>query len=493
MSGPGRIGYASWSRLRDTVQSTFWLVPAACVVISIALAIGLTALDHSLAGRGGGSFLFPGPPEAARAFLSAITGAMISFTGLVFSITIVVLQLTSGQFSPRVLRIFLRDRTVRYALGIFIATFVFAMVVQRAVLGTSAHEGFVPRIAVSVAFGFVLASVGLFIGYLARISNMIRVSTILAEIGAEARSTLDRRYPAETDSEPANGQTAAPETGRERAIPQATAEETEPALPETVAEETEPEPAPGPAWTVAAPRAGVVVSVNESALVRLAAEASLELKLTLRVGDFLPANATLFAVSPAPGSQRPDPDRRRELQAEILAHLAQDHERTTEQDLAFSFRQLVDIIERALSPAVNDPTTACQGLDVLHDLLRQLGSRHLPTGRWLDDDGVLRLTVPQYSYADFLDLAVGEVWHYGSDAAQVPARLVSLLADLNHSALPVHLDVVRRWARTIGAETTQGATPLAPNSALPGNPLPASALPGSPLPAQTGGEGKPRI
>lgn len=442
MSSPGRTGFASWERLRDTVQSTFWLVPAACVVVSIAVAIGLIAVDQALGGQVGGSFLFPGPPEAARAFLASITGAMISFTGLVFSITIVVLQLTSGQFSPRVLQIFLRDRTVRYALGVFMATFVFAMVVQRAVLGTSSQGAFVPRLAVTVSFGFVLASVGLFIGYLARISNMIRVATIVAEIASEARSTLGRRYPAGTEEPgaPATGSRLSPESS------------------------PGPEPASGQVsglpWTVAAARAGVVVSVNEAALVGLAAEAGCTLALTVRVGDFLPAGAPLCAVRKMPArSEAPDPGKSGQLDEGILAHIAQDHERTTEQDLAFSFRQLVDIVERALSPAVNDPTTACQCLDVLHDLLRQLGIRNLPPGRWADDGGTIRLTIPQYSYANFLDLAVGEVWHYGSGAAQVPERLAILLADLENSALDVHLSVIRKWRRRIGRETADVSPP----------------------------------
>jgi len=120
-----------------------------------------------------------------------------------------------------------------------------------------------------------------------------------------------------------------------------------------------------------------------------------------------------------------------------------------EQDLAFGFRQLVDIAERALSPAVNDPTTACQALDVLHDLLRRLAVRHLPSGRLHGADGSLRLIVPQYGFADFVDLAVQEIWHYGSDAAQVPSRLRAMLADLSTAGRPEYLPVLRQWAERI--------------------------------------------
>ena len=126
----------STERLRDVLRSTFWLIPALCVAAAIGLGVGLVAVDQE-SGSPPVEFLFPGRPVAARGLLSSITQAMIAFTGLVFSITVVVLQLTSSQFSPRVLRTFLRDRTIQWSLGIFVATFVYAMVVARSVLGTT--------------------------------------------------------------------------------------------------------------------------------------------------------------------------------------------------------------------------------------------------------------------------------------------------------------------------------------------------------------------
>lgn len=122
---------------------------------------------------------------------------MITFTGLVFSITIVVLQLTSGQFSPRVLPRFLRDRTIRFSLGVFVATCVYAMVVLRGVRGTSTHDGVVPHVAVTGSFLLVLLSVGMFIRYVAHVANMIRAATIVDSIGREARACLARLPPAD--------------------------------------------------------------------------------------------------------------------------------------------------------------------------------------------------------------------------------------------------------------------------------------------------------
>ncbi len=406
----------SFERLRDELRSSFWLVPAACVSVAIAAAAGLIVLDHFLGSISTG-VLFPGPPEGARSFLSSITQAMIAFTGLVFSITIVVLQLTSGQFSPRVLRAFLRDRGIQVTLGTFVSTFVYAMVVQRAVTGSAGHHPFVPKIAVTGAFVLVLASVGLFIFYIHHVSNMIRVATIVTNLGIECRKLLEARYPADQ-----------PPPGRP--------------------------PDVGPALcTKSAPGPGVLVSVNERKLAGLAQEADCLVVLAARIGDFVPEGAPLLRIHAQPdggATGRPRISRTR-----LLDEVAQDTERTMEQDLAFGFRQLVDIAERALSPSTNDPTTACQALDMLHDLLRRLSGRHLPSGHLRGADGSLRLVVPQYSFADFVDLAVREIWRYGSDAAQVPARMTAMLTDLSTVALPEYLPVLQQWAATISIPSTR--------------------------------------
>ena len=388
----------SLERFLDRARSTFWLVPAVCGVGAVGLAIGLGRVDR-LVGDTETAFLFPGPPEGARSFLGAIIGAMISFTGLVFSITVVVLVLTSGQFSPRVLRNFLQDRTIQWSLGIFVATFLYAMTVIREVLGTNNAGAFVPRVSVTVAFLLVLVSAAMFIAYIGHITHMIRVSSIITTIGADTRKVLEARYP------------------------------------------TVPPPAPpapdltGTGVSAGAPRPGVVVSVDEAALVGRASREDCTVVVVPRVGDFVPAGAPLLTIH---GDGDVDP-------LAYVALVTLEDERSLEQDVAFGFRQLVDIAEKALSPSVNDPTTACQALDAMHDLLRRLVTRPLPTGRTADDGGVVRLLVPGYDVADFLRVAISEVWQYGSDSTQVPERLKVLLEDLAEAALPEHREPVWRW------------------------------------------------
>ncbi len=394
----------AFTRLRDRIRSSFWLVPTVCVVVSIVLAVGLVKVDQ-LIGDVQSAVLFPGPPAGATSFLSSIITSMISVTGLVFSITVVVLVLTSGQFSPRVLRGFLRDRTIQWSLGVFIATFVYAMTVIRDVQGsTDTFSAFVPRIAVTFAFLLVLASVALFIAYINHIANMIRVSSIITRVGDEARALLERRCPADPPRPPPT-----------------------------------PQPAAAPAVVVVpSPTLGVIVSVNEADIVERARRDAAVVELVPRVGDFVPAGGPLLRVHGGDDGGRGYADL-----------IALDSDRTMEQDLAFGFRQLVDIAEKALSPGINDPTTACQAIDILHDLLRRLATRELPTGRHPDRDGTVRLIVPQYDFADFLRVAVAEIWHYGADGMQIGPRLETMLRDLQSAALPRHRVAVEHWLAVV--------------------------------------------
>ena len=383
-----------WRAFLDSVRSGFWAIPALCVAGAILLALALVELDQARSNAL--RYTFGAGPDGAREVLSAITTAMITFTGLVFSITIVVLQLTSSQFSPRVLRNYLRDRRAQTSLGVFVATFVYAVMVLRTVDGGD-EEAFVPAIATTVGMGLLLLSVGVFVFYIHHVATSIQVSSIIAAIGAETRDAVDRRFPA--------GTATAPDAGRR--------------LP----------PAAVATLVVPAPTAGVVVHVDADRLVQLACNADVVLRTSVSLGDYLPEGAPLLQV--LGDAQRLDVPK-------VAAAVHQGRNRSFSQDVAFGFRQLVDIAERALSPGINDPTTAVQALDELHDLLRRLATRPLRSGVHVDDRGAVRLVQPAERLADFLALALDEVEHYGSDSLQVQHRVDRLLADVAAAALPEH-------------------------------------------------------
>jgi uncharacterized membrane protein len=391
---------ARWESLRESLRSGFWAVPSACVAVAVLASLGLVALDRRLQAEL--AFTFGAGPDGAREVLSAITTAMITFTGLVFSITVVVLQLTSSQFSPRVLRTFLRDRQTQYALGVFTATFVYSVMVLRTV-NSGDDDEFVPAAATTFALVLLLVSVGLFVSYIHHIATAVQASSIITAIGAETRDALDRRFPPGR-AEPVDAVGTLP-------------------------------PDDLPALEVPAPTSGVLTTIDESRLVDLACAAGVVLRTQARVGDFLPEGAPMLDVLGDPADLDVDA---------VVAAFAQAQDRTLQQDVAFGFRQLVDVAERALSPSMNDPTTAVQVLDQLHDLLRRLVTRPLRTGLHADDDGAVRLVVPPDGIRDYLALALDGIEQHGEDARPVQERLDALLVDVAAAALPQHRDAVER-------------------------------------------------
>ncbi len=372
-----------FERLRERVVDAFWLLPALCVGAAIVLALGLVRLDEGLQ-RDGGGIAFTGGPSSARDLLSAIASSTLTLTGLVFSVTLVVLQLTSSQFSPRVLRGFLHDRRNQLTLGVFTATFVYALVVLRAVRGEEGLTGrFVPGIAVSVAFALALLSVAVLVAHIHHITQSIRVVDIIGRITEETEAAIQREYPHDLEPLPLPAEPA----GVHRMLP--------------------------------ASAVGVVTVVERDRLVRLAERSGTQLRLVPRVGDFVPRGAPLLA---AWGGELDDDEARRAVLLE--------RERSVRQDVAFGFRQLVDIAERALSPGVNDPTTAVQCLDQAHHLLRQLAGRPYPSGVHVDGRGEVRLIIPSPTWADHVALALDEVRHWGAASLQVHRRIRALVLDL---------------------------------------------------------------
>ena len=383
---------ARFRALTESLRTGFWAVPTLCVLVAVVLALAFVQLDREL-DEGFGRVTFGAGADGAREVLGAITTSMITFTGLVFSITIVVLSLTSSQFSPRVLRTFLRDRQTQLSLGVFIGTFVYAVLVLRTVSGVD-EEIFVPAVSTTVGVLLLLVCVGVFVAYIHHITSMIQISSILASIAGEARHVLEAEMP--TDLPP---------------------------TPVVVRPQ-------GPVAVLPAPRSGVLVDLSISTLVRLAREADVALVSQLHFGGFVPEGAPLLEV------HRGDPSQLDAAAAVKAFRLGQ--ERTMQRDVAFGFRQLADIAAKALSPGVNDPTSAVQALDGLHDLLRRMATRTLPTGAYADGEGQIRLYLPQPRFEDYLALALDEPEQYGAESAQVQQRITALLDDVRAAALPEH-------------------------------------------------------
>lgn len=402
-----------WGRL----WQPFWALPVAIVLGSIALGVALPEVDRGASRSLPG--LFNGGPSGARDLLGSIAGAMISVTGLVFSITIVVLQLASSQFTPRILQGFLANRTTQTTLGVFSASFVYALTVLRAVRGDGADvDVFVPQLAVTVAYLLVLAAVGVFFAFINHITSSIQISNVISRIGDDARQRIERTYNASSDpDEPSPTWTADHGTKK-----------TPLRLPE---------------------RHGVIIRVDFRQLCRTAQDLQVVVSLQEPIGAFVAAGQPVGVVWTT-----------RDLTEEDLKRIGKavglGPQRTTEQDLAFSIRQLVDIAERALSPGINDPTTATQIIDELHGLLRDLAVRPAISPVVADGQGRVRILHQPPTFAGLLNLATEEITHYGKDSLQVPRALSRMLDDLDRVARPGYRDAIEQVRQLVSAACQAG-------------------------------------
>lgn len=385
--------------LGHRLRASLWLVPTTCVACAMALALFLPWLDQRTNGEGWD--LYPGQAESARELLSTIASSMLTLAGLVFSITILVLQLASSQFSPRVLRTFMADRNTQVAMGLFLGSFVYAMVLLPQVRSGEAHEEYVPSLAVFVAVALVLVCVMMFVRYIHHMAHSIRAVHVLRSVADEAHAALALMYPDAGVDEPA----------AEVRLPSHTANQT----------------------VENAGAAGVVTGLDEDALMRLACEHDVVIALTPRMGEFVPRGAPLFSVW---GNSKIAKQR-------LCECVVLESERTPNQDAAFGLRQLVDVAERALSPGINDPSTAVQALDCVHDLLRALVVRKIPAPARFDEAKRLRLFLPCPDWSDYVHLGLDEVRQYGGASIQVMRRLRTLIKDLVSLAPPSRQPVLK--------------------------------------------------
>ncbi len=377
------------THLFDYLRTGLWFVPGLFVVGAVVLAVITVALDHRHEGLPDW-LAFGGGPTSAQQILATIATSMMTFTGLVFTISVVVLQLASSQFSPRVLRTFLRDRGSQVPLGIFTATFVYALIVLVQIRIGSIGPVFVPALSVTVALLLVLASLVAFVYFVNHVAQSIRVSHIIESVAAETRTVIDAVHVDGNHAPAPYGQPVDLDLGERRQVISLDR------------------------------RGGALAGLDIAGLIDVARRHHCVLWLVRDMGDFVAEDGPLFEVYGDSGV----PVR------EVLRQVDIARERSMRQDPAYGFRQLVDIGEKALSPALNDPTTAVQVLDRLLDLLGRIARCGTPTGVYEDDDGQVRLVRPVMSWSGYVALAFEEIREYGGSSIQVQRRLRAAIDEL---------------------------------------------------------------
>ncbi|GAA0394122.1 DUF2254 domain-containing protein [Streptomyces luteireticuli] len=387
--------------LGEYLRGALWALPAAAAALALVAGSLLSRVrippDSVLR-----PLAFAGTADDARQALIAIASTVVTVIALVLGLTIVTLQLASTQFSPRLLRNFLRDRPNQVVLATFIATFAYSAAGLYTVRATGTAD--FPRLAVTGAIALLFLSLGMLVFFVHHIVHSIKIDTIMNSVAAAAARTV-RAYTAK-----------GPGTDR-----------------------TGPAPPPE-AVVLTAPRSGYVQAVHPEVLLRAAAAQDAVVALVARVGDHVVAGPEPLALAWSHGG---GPPRDAPALARALHHTVQiGPERTLRQDTMFGIRQLVDIALRALSPAVNDPYTGVQTLDRLSVVVGMLAGRPLGDDVRADRDGVVRVAVAGPAFADHLDLACGQIRRYG---AGEPAVCLALLRLLTTAAASV-TDADRRAA-----------------------------------------------
>lgn len=382
-----------WEHLR----TSFWFVPTLMLIGAALLAFGTLALDQTprfnIAQELG--WVYTGGPEGARSLLSMVAGSVMTVAGTTFSITIAALTLASSQFGPRLLRNFVADCGNQLVLGTFIATFLYCLLVLRTVRGTDANT-FVPHLSVTVAIVLAVASLGVLIYFIHHIATAIQADTIITAVTHELDAAIDRLYP-EQLGEPHKRLNAPPLDLAERFAQ--------------------------PSAQVAVATSNYVQTIDGDALLQLATEHNLLIRLHFSPGQFVIAGETLAQVWPQEHATAA-------VSAQVRAAYLLGAQRTETQDASFVVNQLVEIAARALSPGINDPFTAVACVDRLGAALCSLYRRELPAMHRTDAAGTVRIVTTPLDYSALTNIAFDQIRLYGCSSTAVLVRLLETLARL---------------------------------------------------------------
>jgi uncharacterized membrane protein len=411
-----------WNRIR----SGFWFLPTVMASSAMLLATLSITFDEQLAQwlASHVGWTFTGGAEGASAVLGIIAGSMISIAGVVFSMTLVALSLASSQMGPRLLRTFMRDTSTQVVLGTFIATFLYCLLVVRSIR-LDEEVAFVPHVSVALGVLLAIASVGVLIYFIHHLSVSIQANEIAARISKELASSIECLFPEHI------GRAAGNRPAQSHAPDPVQAFDAESRL-------------------VSSDVDGYLQFIDGEALIALARKSDVVVHLERKPGNYVVAGFPLARIWPAGRAT----DR---VADQLRALFVLGHQRTSDQDIEFGVKQLVEIAVRALSPGLNDPFTAITCVDRLGSLLCRLAVREVPSSYRYDDLQQLRVIAPAYTFPELTDAAFNQIRQHGRASVAVTLRIletIALVAGLarraeDRNALLRQADMVVRSAREV--------------------------------------------
>jgi uncharacterized membrane protein len=383
-------------QLYDNLRSSFWFAPSVIVAYSIALAVVLVEADSAGSDRWLAQWprLFGAGAAGARDMLSTIAGTMMTVMGVTFSMTLVALALASSQYTSRILRNFMRSHVTQYTLGVFAGIFSYCLIVLRTIRGSGQVE-FVPGLAVFFAFVLALGSVGVLIFFIHHIASSIQASKIISSVAEETIAVIDRLFPEKMGHGPDE-------------------DEDKDQLLRSLEKLT---------WhPVPAMMSGYIQNVDSDRLLRLARDRNTILRMERGIGDFIVEKTALAALA------LEDP-----LDQETIAAVNSSYSissyRTIDQDPAFGIRQIVDIALKALSPGVNDTSTAVMCVDYLAAIMARLASRQFPSSRRYEEDELRVITVSP-TFDRMLAVSFDQIRRSAEGNVAVMARMLSAFENI---------------------------------------------------------------
>lgn len=383
--------------LAEDIRDSYWFLPGLMALGGLAGGLGLVLLDARVGEAWLGRFewFYGSRPEGARALLSTIASSTITVAGVVFSITLAAVTYASGQYGPRLLTNFQRDRGNQLTLGTFIATFLFCLVVLRTIrsaeetsadTGGAVRDAFVPHIAVYGAIGLAIASIAVLVYFVHHVTDSIHINNVIASIGRQLIEEI---------------------------------------------EELPSEQAPRRSWPtlddpleIRSVRTGYVEAADSKALLAVAERFDLKIRLLVRPGDFVTRGHPLLEASPAAAIEP-------EVADACCSAFAFGRKRTPLQDLRYGIDELVEIAARALSPGMNDPFTAIACIDWLGAAITLLAEREIPDGLLAGEDGIVRVVAQPLDFADYATTAFGQLRPYAAGDANAGVHVLRTLATIS--------------------------------------------------------------
>lgn len=415
------------------LRASLWFVPGLMIGFSIALALVLIEIDSRVKTEWLENFprLFGLGADGSRGMLTAIASSMLTVAALAFSLTLNAVTQASGQFTPRIFRNFMRDRANQFVLGYFVSVFAFCLLVLRTIRGADELK-FVPSLAVMVGLMLALGGIIVLIFFIHHIAASLQITTILDNIADETKAAVEKLFPTQL------GEAATEEEkGETREIGEIKNWKKIPAL-----------------------KAGYVQNVDMDGLLKFAAENKILMRMRRGIGQFAGSGATLAEIAPDAETGNSEILINEEKIQEINDLFGIDRHRTIEQDAGFGIRQIVDIALKALSPGVNDTTTAISCIDNLGEIVGEIAQRKLPA-RVRSAGGVPRVIVVAPDFQKFVETAFDQIRISGKANQAIFERLLETMmfiagratGESRRRALETQVDLIGEFAaRTLETE-----------------------------------------